>query len=174
MRRSSSLILQIVRRANDSVVRYRVMNRRSMVPKSGKIVSFKGDSCFVCGKSNTIGLHLDFEYDSENITAKSSVVFGEEHQGWDDVIHGGILTAALDDVMAHSLFTTGNMAITTNIEVKFLKAVKVGERCLIEGRAVKIGRKMANVEGVLYVEDDGDRVIKCESKGTYYLDPSVD
>ena len=76
------------------------MSIKDEIAKDGERVSWREDGCFVCGKSNPIGLKLKFDVDKENNISRSSVVFSAEHQGWDGVVHGGLLAAVLDDAMA--------------------------------------------------------------------------
>lgn len=136
-------------------------------------MTFRDKGCFVCGQSNPIGLHLEFQYDREKSRASGRATFGEEHQGWDGVVHGGILAAVLDDVMAHAILTTNNLAITTHISVTYRDAVQVGEEVLLEGVVTELRPRVARARGVIYslAEDgSGEMIVRCQAEGTYYLD----
>jgi acyl-coenzyme A thioesterase PaaI-like protein len=152
------------------------MSEMDDIPREGNKVRFRDNGCFVCGKENPIGLHLNFELDRENHRAKSSVTFGPEHQGWDGVVHGGLLSSVLDDVMAYAIMTTDNLAITTRLSTTYRKPVKVGETLFLEGSVDKIGSRTAKTCAVGYViigenSDNADnREIKVEAEGIYYLD----
>ena len=56
------------------------------------------DLCFGCGEKNPCGLKLKFDWDGR--TASSHFTPTELHQGWQGIIHGGILTSLLDEAMA--------------------------------------------------------------------------
>lgn len=143
------------------------------IPRTGARVTFQDEYCFVCGKLNPIGLKLRFEYDRENRRATAEVTFGPEHQGWDGVVHGGILASVLDDVMAHSILTTDNLAITTEISVIYRKPVRVGETLHLEGTVDLLKSRTAVARAVAYVvrgHGDDAREVRVEAEGTYYLD----
>jgi len=143
------------------------------IPTEGNRVTFQDDHCFVCGKENPIGLHLKFELDRENHKAGSSVIFTKDHQGWDGVVHGGLLSSVMDDVMAYAVMTTDNLAVTTHMSVTFRKPVLVGEKLYLEGEVVKLTRRTAVTRAVAYVHDDASddgRIVMVEAEGTYFLD----
>lgn len=143
---------------------------REIIPREGKKVTFREDHCFVCGEKNPIGLHLKFDLDEEKNRATSSVVFAPEHQGWDGVVHGGILASVLDDVMAYALMTLGQMGITTRMNIAYRKPVKVGEKLRLEGTVEEVKSRIAKLKAVGYTIDDNDRTVRVEAKGTYFLD----
>jgi acyl-coenzyme A thioesterase PaaI-like protein len=146
------------------------MKEKCDVPKSGQKVKWCDDGCFVCGTRNPIGLHLKFDLDRENHRAKTSFVFRTEHQGWDRVVHGGIIAAVLDDVMAYAIMTTNNLAITTRLALTYRKEVKVGETVFLEGWIEKLTSRAAKTKGILYVLDNGNKLVKSECEATYFLD----
>ena len=71
--------------------------------------------CFGCGDDNPIGLHLRFTRDQEGV--KASFIPGPEHQGFDDVIHGGIISAVLDEAMAWAAAYAGFWAVTGEMRI---------------------------------------------------------
>ena len=58
----------------------------------------KDGYCFGCGKDNPIGLHLEFNFEDDKYIAKK--VVPREYQGWQGIVHGGILTTMVDEAMA--------------------------------------------------------------------------
>jgi uncharacterized protein (TIGR00369 family) len=108
--------------------------------------------CFACGEKNPIGLKLKFEYDENSV--KMRFTPGKEHQGWSNVIHGGILTTLLDEAMAKLIINEGHFAVTSSMEIKFLRPAQVGEELLvygeiidIEGRNIHASSKITNSKG---------------------------
>ncbi|NKB68847.1 MAG: hypothetical protein GKR89_17415 [Candidatus Latescibacteria bacterium] len=81
--------------------------------------------CFACGVRNDTGLHLHFEEVSGDIVTR----FQPEarHQGFQGIVHGGILSTLLDEVMAHVLIRAGKKAVTARMEVQFKRIARVGE-----------------------------------------------
>ena len=57
--------------------------------------------CFGCGSDNPHGLALEFTHDADGVRAE--FVTREEHQGFRGMLHGGIVTAALDEAMGHAV-----------------------------------------------------------------------
>ena len=102
-------------------------------------------NCFVCGKDNPIGLKIEFEMKEGKATGEYTSV--RHFEGYKDVLHGGIISALLDEVMAYAVFSQGLVAVTTHMEVKFRKAAKIGEKLLLEGSIVNDRGKLILVEG---------------------------
>ena len=54
--------------------------------------------CFACGRLNPCGLKLAFEESDDTYITHFT---GEpEHQGYDGIMHGGIVSTLLDEIMA--------------------------------------------------------------------------
>lgn len=95
--------------------------------------------CFACGEKNPIGLKLKFEFEGERYVARFTP--GEEHQGYDDIVHGGIISTLLDEAMAKLVYEKGFMAVTGELKVRFRKAARVGELLVVSGWIVSEGRR---------------------------------
>src|SRR3974390_3387866 len=54
-------------------------------------------SCFVCGESNVVGLKLRFQTDGRVVHGRFTP--RAEHVGFREVIHGGIISTLLDEIM---------------------------------------------------------------------------
>jgi uncharacterized protein (TIGR00369 family) len=72
--------------------------------------------------------------------------------GWNRIVHGGVVTAILDEIMSWAAIRLlQRIAVTQRIEVEFLKPVQVGMELQAEGRLRAPGVKNdALTEGVLY------------------------
>ncbi len=112
--------------------------------------------CFVCGPDNPIGLHLTFRL--EDGACVSEFTPGENHQGYPGVIHGGMLYAALDDVMANWLYLRGARAYTARCEIRYRRPAREGEQLLLEGRQTARKRKLVEMEGTAKRASDGEVV----------------
>lgn len=78
--------------------------------------------CFVCGIGNPIGLKLDLLSDGKVVETR--VRFRAEHAGFSGVIHGGLVTTVLDEVMAWVIgVNTRSFAFAAELNVRFLRAV---------------------------------------------------
>ena len=126
-----------------------------------KVELRRSDMCFGCGKENECGLQLDVDYGEGR--ARANVVFKEHHQGWKDIVHGGIIAAALDEVMAYALGSKGVLGVTASLEVRFRKPVVVGEEYLLEAEVVEFhGRKI-----VIKATLSKGGTVHAEGKGVY-------
>ena len=86
--------------------------------------------CFVCGPKNPIGLKLDFIFDGT--TLKTRFVPRKEHQGYTDIVHGGIIAALLDEVMVKLAIERGMPAVTARMDIRLKHALPVGEEVTVE------------------------------------------
>lgn len=82
-------------------------------------------ACFGCGDANPIGLHLTFTPDADGVSAK--FIPGPEHQGFDNVVHGGIISTVLDEAMAWATAHAGLWAVTGEMSVRFRQPLSVEE-----------------------------------------------
>jgi uncharacterized protein (TIGR00369 family) len=91
---------------------------REVLPKYKK--------CFFCGPA-TGGLALELVYNDEK--ALCEFVAHERFQGYDGMLHGGIVTGILDEVMWWTLFVkTKVLTATWKMEVEFRRPVVCGSR----------------------------------------------
>jgi acyl-coenzyme A thioesterase PaaI-like protein len=107
--------------------------------------------CFACGKDNPIGLKLKFRQDGE--VARSEFTPGEFHQGWRNIVHGGILCTLLDEAMGYATIFQGLSCITAESKVRFKKLVPVGEPLFITGAITKRARKLIWTRAGISLED---------------------
>ena len=89
--------------------------------------------CYGCGKDNPKGLKLQFKRDP-NGHLLSETVFSKEHQGYKDIVHGGMIATVLDEVMGNLTWLNGIACMTTQLTVRYKKAIRVGERVFLEGK----------------------------------------
>ena len=87
-------------------------------------------NCFVCGAHNTHGLHLRFRREGEEVRADFTPAV--HHAGFRDIVHGGIISTALDEAMFWAAATTTKrFCLAAELNVRFLKKVSVGAKHLI-------------------------------------------
>jgi acyl-coenzyme A thioesterase PaaI-like protein len=92
--------------------------------------------CFVCGKDNPDGLHLEFEPEGAS-GVRTAFVIPERFQGFAGIAHGGILTAILDECMVNTVWLRGGTAVTARLEVRLRRPVGVGERVTFRAEVVR-------------------------------------
>jgi acyl-coenzyme A thioesterase PaaI-like protein/transcriptional regulator with XRE-family HTH domain len=79
--------------------------------------------CFACGEDNPIGLHLaDIRRDGDEVRA--TLHPRPELQSYPGVLHGGVVTTVLDEVMAYaSILLAGIWSATATLQVRFRRPV---------------------------------------------------
>jgi len=91
--------------------------------------------CFACGPNNPIGLRMEFREEGD---AYIGVFHPKpEHQGYDDIVHGGLVSTALDEVMARWLWARGLPFATAELTVRFRAPLRVGRTFTVTARLEK-------------------------------------
>ncbi len=81
--------------------------------------------CFACGTANPIGLNLDFYRSGDRIC--SEVTLKKVHTGWDNIVHGGIISTVLDEIMSWAIMYRKKVfLVTRNMSIKYVRPVLVG------------------------------------------------
>ena len=108
--------------------------------------------CVVCsdGSMNPHSLQINFNQISENeVSAEYQV--NKKHQGYTDLLHGGIASTLLDAAMTHCLLSKGIEALTAELNVRFHTPVLVGDTVQIIGRLISQRRGIYLLEATLSV-----------------------
>jgi len=118
--------------------------------------------CFACGKNNPIGLQIKFLVDGNECNAEFTP--NENHVGWEDTVHGGIIYSALDDVTANVLYQQKRKAHTARCEIRYRRAARVGEALLLRGWIEKEKGRLVLLKGEARRKSDNVVVADCEAK----------
>jgi uncharacterized protein (TIGR00369 family) len=105
------------------------------------------------GNPNPISTWLDgtlINASAGSITAEFTV--REDQCNHAQVLHGGIITTILDEIMGMTLITVEieHLYVTINLHVDFLFGAKAGEKVTAVSEVYRVGKKIANVEAKLY------------------------
>ena len=110
--------------------------------------------CFFCGPA-TGGLALAIQYGGG--AASCEFTAHEKFQGYNGMLHGGIVTGILDEVMWWTLFMeTKKICATWKIEVEFKRPVLCGKTYRAAGRFVRATHNLFYLEGI--IEDDSGKL----------------
>ncbi|MFW5991743.1 MAG: PaaI family thioesterase [Halanaerobiaceae bacterium] len=90
------------------------------------------DMCFACGRDNPISLGLDFQVSGNN-RVEAEFKPGQNHQGYEGIVHGGIVSTLLDEAMVTAIIESGYEAYTAELRVRFREEIKVDEELKIRG-----------------------------------------
>ncbi len=88
--------------------------------------------CFVCGEANPAGLKLRFETDGNIVRTK--FVPREEHAGFREVVHGGLIATVLDEIMVWACAVhTRRFGFCAELNVRFVHPLRPGDEVLVSG-----------------------------------------
>ena len=125
--------------------------------------------CFVCGKNNHSGLKRRFYVfapSDEEISDEVyvNIAFPKEYEGFKGVVHGGVITALIDEAMGwSSTIKTALMYVTYDLNITFLKPVPVGQELTFKAWMTEDNKKVTRNEGVV-MDADGDVLVKASGR----------
>lgn len=108
------------------------------------------DFCFVCGDKNETGLHADIITGIDN-TATAKITIPSRFQGWQGIVHGGIISTLLDEVSIYACRNISLKGVTAEINVKFRKPVPTEKEIELRSKVTEIKRKLIFVSAELLV-----------------------
>lgn len=122
--------------------------------------------CFGCGPVNPSGLKMKF-YGGESSVC-SWVTVPDHLCGWNNLVHGGVLSTILDEIMSRSIvYIVKSLGMTKSMTIDFKKPAFVGHELKAEARVLEvIGGREARAEGLIY---NGDGKICARATGTFAL-----
>lgn len=94
-------------------------------PTVGVTLPSHYQSCYVCGQSHPAGLHMTMTA-GEGLTVTARFTVTTDHQGAPGLAHGGLLSAAFDEVFGGLAWLLMQPAVTARLEVDFVRPVPVG------------------------------------------------
>ncbi len=121
------------------------------------IPKLEGHYCFACGTANPIGLKLKFYTLNDRVCA--DITLGKNHEGWQNMAHGGIISTLLDEVMAWTIMYFKRIFfVTRKMKVKYVRPVLIGVPLTVKGRLMK-DMKPPYVGAVADILDDKNQLL---------------
>ncbi len=121
-----------------------------------KILQPNSRQCFVCGLSNTFGLHLRF-YNLSPGEVTAECVLPEQYQGFPGIVHGGVVAAMLDEAAGRSLMISETASalnprfmFTARLYIRYRNNVPVGKTLRLVGKAGKSKARTAQAQAFIY------------------------
>ena len=130
---------------------------------AGSQFEFRPHNCFACGSLNAHGLQLVLHV--EHARAWTELALDRRFEGWEGIVHGGILCTILDEVMAWSLVATDNWGLTARMTLSFVKPVLVGRPIRAEGTILRVRRRLHETTSRIVDLETG--VTLATGEGTY-------
>lgn len=117
-----------------------------------KVVSKQRNSkmCAICGMDNKYGVHAQF-YNMEDRSVMTKFKYREEHQSYPGRVHGGLITAMLDEMGLRALwaYKEGNekeFGVTMSLDTKYRKPVPYNIELIGKGMIIKENNKFFVVD----------------------------
>jgi acyl-coenzyme A thioesterase PaaI-like protein len=117
--------------------------------------------CFACGPDNPMGLHIDFSVEGDHCTAEFTPT--ENHVGFENTVHGGIIFSCLDDVMANVLYRQERKAHTAKCEIRYKQPLRVGQTVKLSGWIESERRRLVVLKSEIRLKDDDALVATAEA-----------
>ncbi len=125
--------------------------------------------CFGCGPRNPVGLKLDFAESDDEVIAVWKP--DTNYQGYNDVLHGGIIATLLDEVAAWFVYIKLETAgVTSELKVKYLKPAHLSKGDITaKASLVKRNGNIAYIKCRLY---DGSGKLCSEADADFFVFPA--
>ncbi|MFC1515471.1 PaaI family thioesterase [Thermodesulfobacteriota bacterium] len=120
-------------------------------------------SCFVCGRENNMSLKMTWYEDHEAHQVRATVTVPEHFNGYPGVVHGGIVTAILDETSGRAVMLKGGkdaLMVSLKLEVTFRQPTPTGTPLTATGWVIKQSKSRAKVAGELRLPD-GTLLAEC-------------
>lgn len=121
-------------------------------------------NCFGCGKANLHGLHLALYADAEGDGVITHFTPPAHAEGYPGMVHGGIISTMLDEVMAWSLYRLGIWAVTGELTARYKKPVLIGVPLVARGWMIRDRGRVIEVAGEIRSHPQGDLLAEGTSR----------
>lgn len=103
---------------------------------AGEELPYHHPGCYGCGPENRTGLQLvAYAADPDAVTAEH--VFPARFVGAPGVVHGGATAALLDDLFGRLLVRVLTLAVTTDLQVRYRRAVHTEVPCQLRAELIE-------------------------------------
>ncbi|MCE9615496.1 MAG: PaaI family thioesterase [Lentisphaerae bacterium] len=118
-------------------------------------------SCFVCGEENPHGLRLRSRHENGVVVLRYAP--RPSDRGWRELVHGGIATTLLDEVMTWAaILHVRRACVAAELGVRLLRPIAVGQPLQIVGqitdgkpRLMRASGRIMNAAGQVLFEATG-------------------
>ena len=123
-----------------------------MSPAYGEAIPYP--DCFGCGADNPKGLGLTLRLDGEVL--KTEFTGGPEHQGWPGIMHGGVVSALLYEVLENVAYFQGKTTMMKSMSTDYRRPGPIGKKLALTARIEGASGRKLNTSATL---TDGDITI---------------
>lgn len=121
--------------------------------------------CFVCGALNMNGLRERPLIDALNQSASMRLSIPRAFQGWQGMVHGGILATLLDETCAYAAKGLVVQVVTAEIAVTYKRPVPIETELRVSATVVSRRRKIIEVKGKIEI----NRELYAEARARMFI-----
>jgi acyl-coenzyme A thioesterase PaaI-like protein len=113
----------------------------------------KGNTCWVCGPENKVGLGVRFGPEGEN-GSRAYYTARAEHGGWPGILHGGVALTLMDEAFGWSLYFHGSAGLTGRFDARLRQQIPVGAKLVIRAWTTEKRKKFAKARAEIRQDSD--------------------
>ena len=117
--------------------------------------------CFACGKESEFGLQLKFEL-QEDKSVCSQFKASHNYQGYDDILHGGIISTILDSAMVNLFYLKNGLELkTAKLNLRFIRPIPATKEisiCAVEESGIRHfykAKAKIMIDNVIFAKAEG-------------------
>lgn len=126
-------------------------------------------TCYGCGQDNPIGLRADFTFHDDLGEVRFVYNFKRLYNGAPGFLHGGVISALMDESMGALCFHLGYIVMTDTMSYKFLKATPVETDVL--ARAWPIGKEKRKIHLECSLTSLDETITYVKGEGVFHILP---
>lgn len=136
-----------------------------MVKDNKYLPTYKG--CMVCGQKDVNPNTLNLRFVIVDGGVEVTFTPDSRHEGYKDVVHGGIICALLDETIGWAVAVERKKYfVTGELNVRFIKPLEVGKKVIVRGRPVEHKSRYSIAEGEI---TDTNGTIYAKATGKFFL-----
>ena len=93
---------------------------------------------------------MRLEWIVDGLTATAQFTPDRKYQGWQGVVHGGIIATLLDEAMTRLACVVYGGAVTAEMNVRFVAPALVGSLLIVRGEIVNERRKIIEMKASIH------------------------
>ncbi len=113
-------------------------------------------TCFMCGRDNPIGLKMKWYNNPDTNQVEGEVIIPEHFNGYPGFVHGGIISAILDETAGRTVMLDGNwnnLFVTLKLNVTFRQPTPTNTPIKAVGWLIKEGNRSREAAAELRLAD---------------------
>lgn len=112
------------------------------------------EMCFVCGRSNPVGLYMQF-YDDGELQVVSDYTVPAHYQGYPGIVHGGVVAAMLDEIVGRvsMIGDHHHFMMSVKLQVLYRHPVPIETPLRVVGRILRLRGRLGKAEGQITLPD---------------------